>query len=204
MSLLLDFPILDIDKSTHPLESKKREKAVPGFNKKNKGKPCYQWSCGFVREEVVTHKLNSGKTKADCFKYLEKIVLDAQKKLEIDNFVIRSDGGYLSFKTLDFAANEGHKIVIPARYDWVLSQEGNKLDETKWIRYDDKTRLYELGWGKVVSRCRHSFRIILVEKEQEKIKIRKRKKFYRYAIVTNLSHPLKTEALYSSITKDKL
>jgi len=51
---LQDFPILDIDKSTHSLESKKREKAVPGFNKKNRGKPCYQWSCGFIREEVVT------------------------------------------------------------------------------------------------------------------------------------------------------
>ena len=185
-----------IDKSTHSLESKKREKAVPGFNKKNKGKPCYQWSCGFVREEVVTHKLHSGKSKADSFKYLEEIVLDAQKKLGIDNFIIRSDEGYLPFKTLDFIVNAGHQIVIAARYDWVLAQEGNELDETKWIRYDDKTKLYELGLGKVVSKCQHSFRIILVEKEQEKIKIRKRKKFYRYALVSNLSHPLKTEALY--------
>jgi len=105
-------------------------------------------------------------------------------------------GGYFSSKTLDFIVNEGHRIVIPAQYNWVLAQEGNKLDETKWIRYDDKTRLYELGWGKVVSKCHHKFRIILVEKEQEKIKIRKRKKFYRYAIVTNLSYPPKTEALY--------
>lgn len=193
---LQDFPILDIDKSTHSLESKKREKAVPGFNKKNRGKPCYQWSCGFIREEVVTQKLHSGKTKADCFKYLEEIVLDAQKKLGIDNFIIRSDGGYLSFKTLDFIVNEGHQIVIAARYDWVLAQEGNELDEMKWIRHDDKTRLYELGLGKVVSKCQYDFRIILVEKEQEKIKIRKRKKFYRYALVSNLSHPLKTEALY--------
>jgi len=94
---LQDFPILDIDKSTHSLESKKREKATPGFNKKNRGKPCYQWSCGFVREEVVTHKLHSGKTKVDCFKYFEEIVLDAQGKLGVDNFVVRSDGGYLKW-----------------------------------------------------------------------------------------------------------
>ncbi len=86
-----------------------------------------------------------------------------------------------SLKTLDFAANKGYQIIIPVRYDWVLSQEGNRLDETEWIGYDDKTRLYELGWGKIVSKCHHNFRIILVEKKQEKIKIRKRKRFYRYA-----------------------
>ena len=193
---LQDFPILDIDKSTHSLESRKREKAVPGFNKKNRGKPCYQWSVGFVREEVITHELHSGGERADRFKYLEEIVLDAQRKLGIDNFIIRADEGYFSSKTLDFTANEGHRIVIPVRYDWILSQEGNKLDETKWTRYDNKTRLYELGWGKVVSKCHHNFRIILVEKEQEKIRIRKRKKFYRYVIAANLSVPLKTEALY--------
>jgi len=195
-SALQDFPILDIDKSTHSLESRKREKATPGFNKKNRGKPCYQWSVGFVREEAVAHRLHPGSEKADCFKYLKEVVLDAEGKLGIDHFIIRADGGYLSFKTLDFAAEQGHQIVIAARYDWVLSQEKNHLDETKWFRYDEKTRLYELGWGKVVSKCQHSFRIIFVEKEQEKIKIRKRKRFHRYCIVSSLSYPLKTEALY--------
>ncbi len=103
-AVLQGFPILDIDRSTHSLESKKREKAVPGFNKKNKGKPCYQWSVGFVREEAVTHKLHSGKTRADCFKYLEEIVFDAQKKLGIDNFIIRADEGYFFSKNLRFCS----------------------------------------------------------------------------------------------------
>jgi len=195
-SALQDFPILDIDKSTHSLESRKREKATPGFNRENRGKPCYQWSVGFVREEVLTHRLHPGNEKADCSKYLKEIVLDAEEKLGIDHFIIRADGGYLSFKTLDFAAEKGHQIVTVARYDWVLAQQEKPLDETKWLRYDEKTRLYELGWGKVVSKCQHRFRIIFVEKEQEKIKIRKRKRFHRYCIISSLSYPLKTEALY--------
>ncbi len=35
--------ILDMDQTTHSLESRKREKAIRGRNKKNKGKPYYQW-----------------------------------------------------------------------------------------------------------------------------------------------------------------
>ncbi len=36
-----DILVLGIDSTTHSLESRKREKAVLGYNKKNKGKPCY-------------------------------------------------------------------------------------------------------------------------------------------------------------------
>jgi len=38
-----DIVVLDIDSTTHSVESRKREKAVVGYNKKNPGKPCYQW-----------------------------------------------------------------------------------------------------------------------------------------------------------------
>ena len=34
--------IVDVDAQTHTLESRKREKAVVGFNRKKRGKPCYQ------------------------------------------------------------------------------------------------------------------------------------------------------------------
>jgi len=33
--------VLDIDQTTHFLESRKREKASRGYNAKNKGKSCY-------------------------------------------------------------------------------------------------------------------------------------------------------------------
>jgi hypothetical protein len=57
-----DIVVLDIDSTTHSVESRKREKAVVGYNKKNPGKPCYQWSVGFVRGEAVANKLYAGNT----------------------------------------------------------------------------------------------------------------------------------------------
>jgi len=46
-----DVVILDIDSQTHTLESRKREGAVIGKNRKKPGKPCLQWNVGFVRGE---------------------------------------------------------------------------------------------------------------------------------------------------------
>lgn len=57
-----DVLVVDIDSTTHSLESRKRERAIVGYNKKNRGKPCYQWSVAFVRGEVVAQRLNPGDT----------------------------------------------------------------------------------------------------------------------------------------------
>jgi len=54
--------IVDIDAQTHTLESRKRQKAVVGFNKKKPGKPCYQWNMAFVCHEAVSQHLMAGNT----------------------------------------------------------------------------------------------------------------------------------------------
>lgn len=52
-----DVVILDIDSQTHTLESRKREQAVVGRNRKKPGKPCMQWNVGFVRGEAISQRL---------------------------------------------------------------------------------------------------------------------------------------------------
>jgi hypothetical protein len=77
---------------------------------------------------------------------------------------------------------------MAARYDWILAQ-GAIVDESKWIRCDVKTRLYELGLSRVISTSPHCFRTILVEKEQElplRRKSKSKKKILRYGILERL------------------
>ena len=86
-----DVLVLDIDSTTHSLESRKREKAVVGPNKKNRGKPCYQWSVGFARGEVVSQKLNEG--NSHCISCFKELVESVAAKLEQPISIIRVDGG---------------------------------------------------------------------------------------------------------------
>lgn len=57
-----DFLVVDIDSQTHTLESRKRQGAVVGKNRKKPGKPCYQWNVAFVRGEAVSQRLMAGNT----------------------------------------------------------------------------------------------------------------------------------------------
>lgn len=195
-STVQDLPILDIDGSTHSLESRKREKAVIGYNRKNRGKPCYQWSVGFVREEAVSQKLHPGNTKTGAFAFFEQIVRDAQKKLGIKNLIVRVDGLYCNAKMLNYCFSEGHQFVTTANYDWITAYKEIKLEEANWYSCDEKTRLYDLGWGKTLNRCPNKLHIILVEKEQEKLKMKRTKKLVRYALITNISFLSEPAAIY--------
>ncbi len=46
--------ILDADGSTHSMESRKREKGTPGYNKHHKRDDCYQQSAAFCSNELIT------------------------------------------------------------------------------------------------------------------------------------------------------
>ena len=52
--------IVDADGSTHSMESRKREKGTPGYNKHHKGDDCYQQSAAFCNNELITQKLEAG------------------------------------------------------------------------------------------------------------------------------------------------
>ena len=189
-----DVLVLDIDSSTHSLESRKREKAVIGYNKKNKGKPCYQWSVGFVRGEVVVQKLNAGNTHCtSCFKELVEAV---GNKLGQPISIIRMDGGYFSGDLLDWTRAKNYQIVTTERYNWIMSQHP-KIEPDKWKEYDADTKLYDLGRIKVITTTEQRFRAVLVDRKQYPFgKKRAKKKQIRYAIIENLAFNLSDSALY--------
>ena len=189
-----DFPVLDIDMTTHSLESKKRDGAVPGYNKKNRGKPCYKWSVGFIREEVVSQVLSKGNTH--CSTKFKELVEDVKKKASTKNLIIRADGGYLSGEMLSYVVEEDLQIVTAAQFDYVTAQKENEIDFSTWVDYDENTRLLDAGEAYVVSKCKHEFRVILVEKKQEKIKIKGGKEYIYYAVVSILNAPSDASAIY--------
>lgn len=193
-SLRQDFPILDIDMTTHSLESKKREGAVPGYNKKNRGKPCYQWSVGFIRDEIISQTLSKGNTH--CSTKFKEIVEDVKNKLNTKNIIVRADSGYLSGNMLNYIIEQDLQIITVAQIDYITAQKENNIDFSKWFEYDEDTRLLDAGEAYVVSKCKHKFRVILVEKKQEKIKIKKSIEYIYYAIIARLNTPSDTSAIY--------
>jgi hypothetical protein len=187
-----DVLVVDIDSTTHSLESRQREKAVVGFNKIKPGKPCYQWSVAFVRGEVVAQKLMAGDT--NCKTPFQELVRAVKEKLNQRIAVVRLDGGYFSAENLEFTVAEGLQIITTERYDWIMARKP-KMDPNRWLSYDEKTRLYDLGLMKVVSTTELRFRVVLVEKEQVPFN-RKLAKLIRYAIIENLAFRLDAQAVY--------
>lgn len=193
-SMRQDVVLLDIDSQTHTLESRKREGAVVGKNRKKPGKPCLQWNVGFVRGEAVSQRLTAGNTHGNTS--LKWLVCDVRKKLSCSPSILRLDGGYLSGETLNYLMAEQLYFCMAARSDWIVAS-GNRIDEAKWIRCDAKTRLYELGQCLVVSTSAHRQRTILVEKEQDPFPNSKSgKKIRRYGIVERLPFSPSLEELY--------
>ena len=187
-----DIMIVDIDSTTHSLESRKREKAVVGYNKIKPGKPCYQWSVAFIRGEVVAQKLEAGNT--NCKSPFQELLYQVKKKICHSISIVRLDGGYFSAENLEFTQAQGIQVITTERYDWIMKQKP-KIDPLKWLPYDDKTKLYDLGVMKVISTTPMQFRVILVEKEQVPFN-RKKAKIIHYAIIENLAFRLDVKAVY--------
>lgn len=187
--------IIDVDAQTHTLESRQREKAVVGFNRKKRGKPCYQWNVAFVCQEAVAQRLVAGNTH--CQQVLMELLDEVSQKLKTDLMILRLDGGYLSGALLNTLWERGLQIIIACRYDWILSQ-GVVLSEPNWQQIDDNTRLYDVGKSGVVSTCDHSFRVVLVEKKQTPFPGSKsQRKLFRYAICENLAFRLDAKGVYN-------
>ncbi len=187
-----DFPVLDIDSTTHSVESRKREGAVAGFNRQNKGKPCYQWSVGFIRGEAISQNLMFGNQRPSVD--FKDLIQDVMNKLGTANLVIRADTAYLSAPNLSFVIDNELQFIGGAPYKWIAAN--NSIDQNSWIQYDDRTRIMDLGQAKVVSKCPTPFRVILIEKEQEPIKIQGRKRRIRYGIVSNIGFFTEAASFY--------
>ena len=186
--------VVDIDAQTHTLESRHRENAVVGYNRKKRGKPCYQWNVSFVCDEAVAQRLCAGNTH--CRSVLLELLDEVCQKLNTQLTVIRLDGGYLSGEILSALVERHLQLIITCRYDWILSQ-GVTVDEKKWQQIDDWTRFYDVGKTPVVSTCSYPFRVVLVEKKQIPLPGSKsRRKLIRYGIVENLAFCLDSQGVY--------
>jgi len=186
--------IVDIDAQTHTLESRKRQKAMVGFNKKKPGKPCYQWNVAFVCHEAVSQRLMAG--NSHCRQAVLALVDEVAQKLDDPLMLVRLDGGYLSAEVLEGLLERQLQICMACRYDWVLAQ-GIELKEENWERLDEITRVYEVGKTPVISTCAHPFRVVLVEKQQTPFPGSKsKKKVHRYGLLENVAFRLTPKGVY--------
>lgn len=196
--------IVDIDQSTHSLESRKREKVVPGFNKKSPGKPCYQWSVAFVCGELVSQVLDRGNTS--CMKHFKGLVGSAKEKFSFENMIVRVDGAYMSGENIKYLVKEGYQFISHVSYDDFMSNnkdlkfpdswdvviqkgESNKeLSEEEAQETTKKKTIYLRGLGerKVYKECPHELQSVLVHIDQLPLKIRRRKKTHTYVMVHNI------------------
>ena len=186
--------VVDVDAQTHTLESRQRQDAVVGYNRKKRGKPCYQWNVAFVCNEAVAQRLCAGNTH--CRSVLLELLDSVSQKLSTELTIVRLDGGYLSGEILNALIAREIQLIMACRYDWVLSQ-GVTLDETKWEAIDEKTRLYDVGQTPVVSTCKSPFRVVLVEKKQTPMPGSKSKrKLIRYGICERLAFGLDAKGVH--------
>ena len=120
--------VVDVDSQTHTLESRKREGAVAGYNRKKRGKPCYQWNVALVCSEAVAQRLCAGNTH--CRSTLLELLEESDQKLHHPFWIARLYGGYLSGEILNTLVDLELQCMS-CRYDWVLSQ-GVSISESMW------------------------------------------------------------------------
>lgn len=190
--------ILDIDQTTHSLESRKREKATRGRNVKNKGKPCYQWDVGFINNEIVSQRLADG--REHCSKGFIPIIEDVVRKISSHSLIARLDGGYISAERLNWIVENKLQVISAVNWDDFLSNNKDiEVDKLSFEHFsidedDEKTKgkvykkisVASIGARKVYRKSRYQFQAILVKVQQEKIAIKKRRKHLRYVIIHNV------------------
>lgn len=94
---LLDGNVLDIDVKTIQSASSKKDGAEIGFNKKSKGKACFQLAASFIGRLFVDIKLFPGNTNPKNF--FEKAIKRV-KSLGLPFEIVRADSAYLTIENL--------------------------------------------------------------------------------------------------------
>jgi hypothetical protein len=199
LSLHQDFPVIDIDMPTFSLESKLREGAVPGYNKIKRGKPCYQWTVAFCSVEAIANRLAEGNTVS--LSTFAEMLEGVEQLFPSKLFMLRLDSGYLSAEVLNFISDKNLFIVCGCAYRYVMAQPENKTKKVVWREYDENTWSFDLGGTQVIEKAKKQFRVILVKKRQEKIKIKKAREYLFYAIVTNFYIQQTPETVYNEYHK---
>lgn len=195
--------ILDLDGYTIKSSSSKKEGAEIGFNKKAKGKPCFQLAASFFGRIFVDIKLYAGHCNPSVF--FRKAVKRAKAPgLPVE--IVRADSAYLTLENLLCLAmlSLGYAVGASARFSVVklgiesfkkLARQGSPAiisTSTKGVS------VLDLGWVNISDGMQT--RIIIVRRISRR-KNRKtgrwKIKTYYYAIASNLDMtPAKLYAFY--------
>ncbi|MHA2313641.1 MAG: transposase [Candidatus Thorarchaeota archaeon] len=160
--------VLDVDGSTHSMESRKREKATPGYNRHHKGADCYQQSAAFCNNELITQKLDAG--HVHCSQRL-KYLFDKAVKILGEIHMIRLDSGYFSMETILFLVGKGVMFAMRATANCagltraIELAEANKLHFKKVGRSKD-TYIAEVPKLRIFSGLDKEFRFLLVKERK--------------------------------------
>ncbi|MBE0478295.1 transposase [Candidatus Aerophobetes bacterium] len=186
--------VLDIDQTTHSLESKQRQKATRGRNVKRRGKPCYQWNVGFINNEIISQRLADG--REHCSQSFIPIIEDVRNKIAPSSLIARVDGGYVSAERLNWIKENNLQVITSVNWDDFLSNNKDlQVDELTFEQFslkgekpdeDKKIQVASVGERKVYKKSEYKFQAVLVKIEQEKIPTKKRHRHARYVIIHNV------------------
>lgn len=107
--------VLDIDVTTVLSFATDREGAEPGFNRRYKGKPCFQFSASFIGQLFVDGKLFGGMTNPkDFFQQAVKRVMALGYRIA----VVRADSAYGTVANIGFLVGRslGCAIGLPGTF----------------------------------------------------------------------------------------
>ncbi len=190
----------DIDVSTLQSAAKKKEGSEAGYNKKSKGKPCFQLSATFIGRIFVDLKLFPGSNNPkDFFKKAVNRVIS----LNFGTKIIRADGAYGTLDNL-LHLNKlclGYAIVVSKSFTVV--KEGivafKKLAKKKSpqiIKICKGVSIFDFGWVTLENGVKT--RLIIVRRISRRRKKGKIKvKAYYYGICSDLElTPVKLYKFY--------
>ena len=192
--------VMDFDATTLSVEGRKREGAEPGFNRKAKGKDCYQASVAFCENELITQTLDKG--HVHCSQRLKALFLRAFEILGGFD-VARLDSGYFSTETLLFLLEYvGLRFLIVASGNCLGMKEARacaKAHPKRWKRVGRKQDTWVMNFNDhiIFAGMPISLRLVLVKRRERVKKVKQgrvywRTKEYIYGIVTNIPRKEKT------------
>ena len=189
--------VADIDVTTIQSSSSGKEGAEAGYNKKNKGKRCFQLSATFIGKFFADAKLFPGcNNPSDFFRRAVKRVLSLGFHIEI----VRADSAYMTLGNLLFLKklSLGYAIGAPARFNVVkngirLFKELSRKKSGRIIHIKKGVAICDLG--EVVLENGFRTRIIIVRRISRTRKNGRMKvNTYYYGIASDLG--LSAKKLY--------
>lgn len=184
---------MDVDGSTHSMESRKREKGTPGYNKSHKGDDCYQQSAAFCNNELIFQKLDAG--HVHCSQRL-KYLFEKSTKILGKIHMMRLDSGYFSIDTILFLVEKTMMFAIRATANCSGFTHAMELAKTRKLHFKvvekcKDTYIAEIPELRIFKDSDKKFRFLLVKERKRVKKVKKGRIFYIYewqhwGIVTNI------------------